>query len=79
MYTVVMLMDIQVSTVCGAYFFGQTLPTQQLFLVNNFRFELHPSTLKPLVAQIFLAAFVIFSVHQGRSLAQVQKDRFCAE
>jgi len=34
-------------------FFEHTVPTQQLCLFHNFRFQLQPSTLQPLVAQIF--------------------------
>jgi hypothetical protein len=60
-------------------FFEHTLPTQQLCLFHSFRFQLQPSTLQPLVAQIFLAVIVFFSVQQGRNLIQVQKDRFCAD
>ena len=60
-------------------FFEHTLPTQQLCLFHNFRYELQPSTLQPLVAQTVLTEVVFFPVQQGRNLAQVQKDRFCAD
>jgi hypothetical protein len=56
-----------------------TSPTQQLCLFHNFRFELRPSTLQPLVVQIVLAAVVFFTVRQRRNSTQTQKDRFCAE